>query len=161
VEKPLNITDVCLYYCVSYPSCNAQAPNNSHMRPAPYFATLSHKRRDFRKDVIKHKMCVLICSTTFVQNSFHSKNTWAMYYYNCTQVLCQVPVILVRRIKLEFSRRIFEKYSHIKFHNIPSSGSRFAPCRQTDKQTKETDMTKLIVAFRNVANLLKITIPKN
>jgi hypothetical protein len=35
----------------------------------PYFSTLSHKRRDFwkkKKKVIEDKMCVLICSTTFV-----------------------------------------------------------------------------------------------
>ena len=32
----------------------------------PYFSTLSHKRHDCRKKVTKHKMCVLISSTTFV-----------------------------------------------------------------------------------------------
>jgi hypothetical protein len=32
----------------------------------PYFPTLSHKRHDFRKKVIEHKMCVLVLSTTFV-----------------------------------------------------------------------------------------------
>ena len=32
----------------------------------PYFWTLSHKRHDFRKNVIEHKMCVLVSSTTFV-----------------------------------------------------------------------------------------------
>jgi hypothetical protein len=31
----------------------------------PYFSTLSHKWRDFPKNVIKNKMCVLIFSTTF------------------------------------------------------------------------------------------------
>jgi len=31
-------------------------------------------------------------------------------------------------IKLVFSRHIFEKYSNIKFHENPSSGSRAAPC---------------------------------
>jgi hypothetical protein len=29
----------------------------------PYFYTLSHKRHDFRKNVIEHKICVLIFST--------------------------------------------------------------------------------------------------
>jgi len=40
-----------------------------------YFSTFSHKRHDFgRKKVTEHKMCVLIFSTTFVLNVFHSKN---------------------------------------------------------------------------------------
>ena len=39
----------------------------------PEFSTLSHKRRDIRKKVIEHKMCVLILSTTFVENISHSK----------------------------------------------------------------------------------------
>jgi hypothetical protein len=48
-------------------------------------------------------------------------------------------------MKLEFSRQIFEKYSDIKFHENPFSGSRVVPCGLTD-------MTKLTVAFRNFAN---------
>jgi hypothetical protein len=32
----------------------------------PCFSTLSHKRHDFRKNVIEHKMCVLIFSTILV-----------------------------------------------------------------------------------------------
>jgi hypothetical protein len=54
-------------------------------------------------------------------------------------------------MKLEFSRQSFEKYLSIKFHEYPSSGSRFVPCGQTDRR-KLRDMTKLIVAFRNFAN---------
>ena len=34
-----------------------------------YFSTLSHKRHDFRKQVIEHKMCILSFST-FVSNFF-------------------------------------------------------------------------------------------
>ena len=49
-------------------------------------------------------------------------------------------------MKLEFSRQIFEKQSsNIKFHPNSCSGSRAVPCGQTD-------MTKLIVVFRNFAN---------
>jgi len=47
-----------------------------------------------------------------------------------------------------FSRQIFEKFSNIKFHENPSSGSRVVPCGRIDGRT---DMTKLIVAFRNFA----------
>jgi len=47
-------------------------------------------------------------------------------------------------MKLDISRHIFEKYSNIKFHKNPSSGSRVVPCGQTDGQTDKT--------FRNHAN---------
>jgi hypothetical protein len=49
-------------------------------------------------------------------------------------------------MKTEFSRQIFEKYTDIKLHENPFSGSRIVPCGQTDRQT---DMTKIIVAFSN------------
>jgi hypothetical protein len=32
----------------------------------PHLSTLSHKWHDFRKNVTKHKMCVLILSTIFI-----------------------------------------------------------------------------------------------
>ena len=51
-------------------------------------------------------------------------------------------------IKPEFSRHHFEKYSDIKFHENPFSRSRDFTCGRIDRRT---DMTKLIVAFRNFA----------
>jgi len=53
-------------------------------------------------------------------------------------------------MKLEFSQQISEKYSKIKFHANPSDGSRVVACAQTDGQT---DMTKIIVTFRNFSNV--------
>jgi hypothetical protein len=55
-------------------------------------------------------------------------------------------------MKLEFSRQNFEKRSNIKFYPSPSSGSRVVPCGQADRRT---DMTKLVVPFRNFANAPK------
>jgi hypothetical protein len=52
----------------------------------PYFSTLSHKRHDFRKKVIEHKMCVLIFCTTFVQNISHSTKNLARYCHKCENV---------------------------------------------------------------------------
>jgi len=58
-------------------------------------------------------------------------------------------------MKPEFSRKIFEKHSKFKFGENPSSWSRVVPCGQTDGQ--QTDMTKLIVTFRNFAKEPKHT----
>ena len=46
----------------------------------------------------------------------------------------------------------FDKSSNIKFHENPSSGSRVVPCGQTVRQT---DMTKLVVAFHNFSDVPK------
>ena len=55
-------------------------------------------------------------------------------------------------MKLGYSLQLNEIYSNIKFHENPSNWNRVVPCEWTDGQT---DMTKLIVAFRNVANAPK------
>jgi len=53
-------------------------------------------------------------------------------------------------MKLEFSRQTFEIYTDIKDNENPSSRSRVVPCYQADGLT---DMTKLIAAFYNFANV--------
>jgi hypothetical protein len=53
-------------------------------------------------------------------------------------------------MKLESSQKNLEKYSNIKLHENSSNGSRVAPCGRTED--RQTDMRKLIVAFRNFAN---------
>jgi hypothetical protein len=61
-------------------------------------------------------------------------------------------------MKLEFPLQIFKKCLNTKIHENPSSGSRVVPLgrRIVRKKDKETNMTKLIVAFRNFANAPKI-----
>ena len=44
---------------------------------------------------------------------------------------CKVTVQIL--MKLEFSRQIFEKSSHIKFNESSSSGSRVVPRGRTDR----------------------------
>ena len=41
--------------------------------------------------------------------------------------------------KLEFSQHIFEKYANIKFHEIPSIGSRDVPYGKTDGRIDRYD----------------------
>ena len=69
-------------------------------------------------------------------------------FHVCTRYSCQTLM------KLKFSRQIFEKHSNIKLHGNLSSGSRVVSCGRTDRQT---DMTKLIVAFRDFANAIRTT----
>ena len=54
---------------------------------------------------------------------------------------------------LKFSLHVFEKYPDVKFHDNPSSESRVVPSGQTDRWT---DITKVIVAFRNFATRLNM-----
>jgi len=42
-------------------------------------------------------------------------------------------------IKLVFSRHILKKYSNIKFHENPTSGSREVPCGQMEGGSRKTD----------------------
>jgi len=53
-------------------------------------------------------------------------------------------------MKLELSRKIFEKHSNIKFHENPSSGSRVV------RRNERTEMMKPTVPFQNTANAPKI-----
>ena len=85
-----------------------------------------------KKKIIEPKI-VLIFFTTFVWNFSHSKNTSTIYHKFL--------------IKLTSSRKIFEKSLGIKFHENSSCGNRVLPREQTN-------MTKLIVAFLNFANML-------
>ena len=73
--------------CKEQSSTNVIHPNSTTSNPATqHFSTLSHKRHDFRNKVTEHKMCVLIFSTTFVRNIFHSKKNWARYDRKCILV---------------------------------------------------------------------------
>jgi hypothetical protein len=96
-----------------------------------HLSTSSDKRHNYRKTVIKHKMCVLIFSTNSFWNISHSKK-WAWYkkcilfFTHSTRYSCPSLTIL------KFSRQIFDKYSNIKFHKNLLSGSRVPPCGQTD-----------------------------
>jgi hypothetical protein len=75
---------------------------------------------------------------------------WSKMYIGLhVKYRCSSPTLM----KLEFSGQFFEKYSNIKFHENPSSGSRVVPCGRTDRRRY---ITKLIVAsFCNFDNAPK------
>jgi hypothetical protein len=133
---------------LSYPACNAYAPYY-HLWPAPLhvFPHYLIKGKILGGKKLLDTKCVLIFSTTFVWNIFHSKKKWARYDENAywspsTRYSCTIVT------KLEISGKFFEKYSYIKFHVNPFSGSRVVPFGLTD-------LMKLILAFRNFANAPK------
>ena len=66
-------------------------------RVVPYYSALSHKQQDFRgKNVIEHKLCVLIFSANCLKYfSFIRRNERAVIKNVCWS-WCKVPVILVR-----------------------------------------------------------------
>ena len=62
-------------------------------------------------------------------------------------------------MKYEHSWEIFEKYSNIKSHKNPSSGSRAILCGRAGGRTDIQTDVKLIVAFRYFANAPKMISP--
>jgi hypothetical protein len=108
------------------------------------FFHISHKRYDIRKTLL----CVLILSTTFVGNIFHSKKNWSRYDQKFILIFMQstlysCPILT----KLEFFRQIFEK---TRKYQISWKSVQWEPScsMQTDGRT---DMTKLKVAFHKFA----------
>ena len=86
------------------------------------------------KKVTEHKMCVLIFSTTFVWNISDYKKNSARYDNKCTLVFTYSTGYTYEILtKLEFSRKILEKYSKIKFYKNSFSGSTVLPCGRTER----------------------------
>jgi len=61
-------------YCPVWPVCST------------FFPHYLTDGNDFRENVIRHKMCVLIFSTTSVCSTLHSKENSARYFHKCTYV---------------------------------------------------------------------------
>jgi hypothetical protein len=62
----------------------------------PYFSTLSHKRHDFMKKVIEHKMCVLILSTILSKTFLILRRNERDMVINIHMSSCKVPVMPVK-----------------------------------------------------------------
>ena len=66
-----------------------------------------------------------------------------------TRVHVEYPIFFSDFKEIKFSAQIFEKYSNSKFHENLAGESRVVSRVRMEGQT---DMKKLIVAFRNFAN---------
>jgi hypothetical protein len=68
-ERGCTGAGICLCICIlTYPACNTRAILSPVASLAPpHFLTFSHKRHNFQKNVTKHKICVLIFSSTLFE----------------------------------------------------------------------------------------------
>jgi len=87
-------------------------------------------------------MCVLIFSVTSVWIIARPKKYRSKYYHKCVLVFmwstgyaCQIVT------NLEFSRKKFEKFSTIKFHENPSNGDRVVRCGQRNIKQNEVALS--------------------
>ena len=133
-------------YSLNYTSCSTHAPY--YLWPAPLwniFSTLSHQRQDFRKKKITgHEMGVLIFST-MLETVLNLRRTERDKIINVYRSSCKVPVIL----------RILS----IDFRNIPNYQNSWKSIQWEPSCSMwtdgRTDMTKLVVAYRNCAHAPK------
>ena len=103
----------------------------------PHFSTLSHKRHDFRKNVIEHKMCVLISSITFIWSVYYLKNNSARYYQKCKNSSLKYLLLLSDCNESWIFPTDFPKHVNIKFNENASSGGRVVRCGQTDRYDED------------------------
>jgi hypothetical protein len=117
-----------------------------------YFSTLSHTRHDFRNESYWTWNRCFDFLYSFVWNISHSKKKWARdVIKNVYWSLYEIPLFLSDFNLPWFSRHIFGKDSNLKFHENMSSVCWVVPYgwRNGERSVKQTDMMKLIVAFRN------------
>ena len=133
-----------------YPACNAHAPY-CHLWSAQLYNIFPNyltKGAIFEKELLNTKcvlwFCLQLLSKTFLilrrKEQYMIKNV----YWSSRKVTF-IPVQF--SWNLNFLDRIFEKYSNIKFHENPPSGSRVVSCGQT--------WQKFIFTFRKFANMPK------
>ena len=116
-----------------YLACKAHAPY-CHLWPAHFENIFPHYLKNgtiFVKKVLNIK-CVFRFSLKILPGTFSivrriQRDIIMNVYWSSLFLSCQ---ILMKR---KCSRQIFEKYSNIKFHKNPFSGSRMFPRGRTDR----------------------------
>ena len=116
-----------------------------------HFLTLSINGTTVGKKLLNIKCVFWFSVQVLSKTCLILRRTQRDFIINAHRSACKVPVLHVRFwLNLNIPDR-FSKNTHIKFHESLSSGSRVVPCGRSD-------MMKLIVAFRNVANAPKIAV---
>jgi hypothetical protein len=138
-----------------YPACNAHAPY-CHLWPTDskiLFHIISQTALFWKERCWTQNVCFDFLRKFVLKNSLFWEELSEMWSEMCVglHVQCSAHILLDFNETYIF-RHVFENYSNIKYHENLSSGSRVVPCGQTDRQT---DVKKLIVAFRNFLNAPK------
>ena len=116
-----------------------------HLLPVRLYNIFSYYFIDvtifLKKKIIEHAVSVLIFCTSFFKIFFILRRIKRDIIINVQTFLCSTCYSCQILIKLEFSRRIFNKSLNTKFHENPSTGTRVVSCGQTDGRTdRQTDM---------------------
>ena len=115
-----------------------------------FFRIFSETVRFFWKKKQLNTKCVFWFSVRLWKIS-HCKKNWARYDKKLWRSSCKVHVVFVRFwLKFNFSGRIFKRFRNIEFRENPSSGNRIL-----FHADGRTDMTNVVVAFRNFSNTPK------
>ena len=130
-----------------YPASSAHAPC-CHTRHARLYNIFTHyfiNGMTFEKKTPQNIICVCLDFLyDFLILRMTERDTIEMY----VGFHVKYKLFLSEFSEHEFSRLTFEKHTNIKFHKNPCFGSQVVPYGRTDRQT---NMTRLIVAFRNFA----------
>jgi hypothetical protein len=119
----------------------------------PYFSTLSHKRHDFLKKKLLNMKCVFWFSLRLLSETFLIlRPSQRDIIINVHRSSRKVPVILV---SFNGSWIFSTDFRKIHKHQLSWKSVKWEQScsMRTDRRTeRQTDMTKLTVAFRNFAN---------
>jgi hypothetical protein len=135
------VCGVCVCLCVSFPFVRGNII-------ACFLSKLSHKQHDFRKKLLNTK-CVFCFSVQLLSETFLivNKNMARDITIKVQSCSCKVPLVSSQFDKTcNFLNRFFEKSSYMKIRSV--GAELFRADRHEDGRT---DMTQLIVAFRNFA----------
>jgi len=108
----------------------------------------------FGEKKVSNIKCVFrLFSATFIRNILILRRIWRDKIINIKYIRLHAnnPSLLSDLDETWNCSTIFEKFLDIEFQEIPSNGSRAVPRGRTDRRT---DMTKLVVAIRNLARRL-------